>query len=124
MASHVSAHAVLVPIPSSKGYATDNLKLVQAIAKITGCEVLDVLVSNPREKQHLRRRDGFKGHALEDIQTKLKHPVTTIKEIVLIDNVRISGNTINSAMEVLPEASYLVYAQGREILPKKILKIS
>jgi len=34
-------------IPSSKGIAINNLKLVKAISAITHCEINDILISNP-----------------------------------------------------------------------------
>jgi len=120
MASFVSKNSVLVPIPSSKGIAINNLKLVKAISAITHCEINDILISNPRESQKLRRRSGVKGYKVEDIKTSLKHPLPYNKEIIMIDNIRVTGATIDSAFKVLPNASYLVYAQGDEILwPKK-----
>lgn len=116
MAAFVTDEVVLVPIPSSKGKTDINLKLAQAISDVAHCEVMDILVSNARESQRLRRKSGKRGLGKEDIQTMLKHPYTGTKHVVLIDNVRATGATIDSALAVLSAASYLVYAQAEEIL--------
>ena len=115
MAKYVPSNTVLVPIPSSQGNTSNNLKLAQEIAKITNCKVMDILTSQPRDSQKSRRRQGIPGHKTEDIKTDLTNMCDT-NNIILIDNVRTTGATIDSAKQKLPCASYLVYAQAEEIL--------
>jgi len=115
MAKLVPLNSTLVPIPNSQGDTSSNLKLAQEIAKLTNSKVIDVLASNPRDSQKERRRQGIPGLQTEDIQTTLKNTCET-DNVILIDNVRTTGATINSAMKLLPCATYLVYAQAEEIL--------
>lgn len=124
MAGFVPPNSVLVPVPSSKGTTTPNLKLCQAICNLAGCEILDSLTSVPRESQKERRKRGLPGHAEDQIETQMIKPCDTDKHIVLIDNVRTSGATINSVLRVLPCASYLVYAQAQELNWYELSKIN
>lgn len=115
MANEIPPNSTLVPIPSSQGNTQSNLKLAQEIAKLTQSKVIDILSSNPRDSQKERRRQGIPGHKTEDIQTSLTN-ICDSNNIILIDNVRTTGATINSAIQQLPCANYLVYAQAEEIL--------
>ena len=116
MSEFVPSNSILVPIPSSQGNTSNNLKLAQAISNISNCEVLDSITSLPRDSQKSRRHVGIPGHSEKEIETQLTKPCDTNKNFILIDNVRTTGATINSALRVLPCASYLVYAQAQEVL--------
>jgi hypothetical protein len=120
MAEFVPAGATLVPVPDSRGDTSANRLLAEAIAKLTKAGTADVLMSSPREAQEARRLSGRPGFRPTEIETNITDVGQTQLEgdskVVLIDSVRTTGSTIESARQILPDSKYLTYAQDEEML--------
>lgn len=52
------ANAVLIPVPSRHGYATNNLTICTALAKITGSKISDCLSGKARESLYALKKSG------------------------------------------------------------------
>lgn len=92
--------AVLVPVPSHTGEATDMLDLANAIAERTGAPVADVLKSEPRGSQFDAKKAGGALTA-EELGITMKGELPEGKLPVLIDNVVDSGNTAEACVKAL-----------------------
>ncbi len=97
---YVVKDAVLVPVPSHKGMATDTLDLARELGRITHTPVADVLKGNSRKSQYKAKKEGMplSSKQLEIVKTK-KLPENKIP--VLIDNVVNTGNTAKAAIEAV-----------------------
>lgn len=97
---YVIKDAVLVPVPSHKGMATDTLDLAKELGKITHTPVADVLKGNSRISQYAAKKEGrpLSSEQLEIIKVK---SLPKNKIPVLIDNVVNTGNTAKAAIEAV-----------------------
>jgi len=108
MAPHVPHDAVLVPIPSSRGYGGAGLLLAEHLAALTGCRVADVLRGRPRESLHALKKIGVDPTRV-DLGFHLVGSLP-LGTPVLVDNVLSSGHTAREARRVLLNALVLVHA--------------
>lgn len=103
MAAIVPKNAVLVPIPSRHGYATDTLLLATRIGRLSGNAIKDVLRGNDRTSSYEAKKTGvsvdFGFYMTEEIEGP----------IVYVDNVISSGATARAAYGV-KAGVFLVYA--------------
>jgi len=84
---------VLIPIPNSKGDTSSNRKLIQAIIPhINGASIADILTSTKRDTPSHQLRKQGKVAGKPDIFTKIEPDLGP--NLVLIDNVITTGNTI------------------------------
>lgn len=108
MAPHVPSDAVLVPIPSSRGYGGAGLLLAEHLAALTGRPVADVLRGRPRESLHALKKIGVDPTRV-DLGFHLIGPLPPGTP-VLVDNVFSSGHTALEARRAVPGALVLVHA--------------
>lgn len=98
MAPLVPANAVLIPIPSRTGKATNMLALANAIAEATGAEVKDILTGESRESLYEMKKRGAT-LALEDLGIKASETIPSDKIPIFIDNVVDTGLTAEAAVK-------------------------
>lgn len=103
------ANSILVPVPSSAGYATDTLDLANKIYLITHVPVYDVLKGNERQSRYTRKKYG-KPLTIDEMGIKKIHDLPDNKRIILLDNVVDSGTTASAAIEALGTGTLLSYA--------------
>lgn len=135
LAPMIPSNAVLIPMPGRTGRATDMLALAEAVAKLTGNEVKDILRGKERESQHNAKLAGRELTAEELAMTATEDiPVGMIP--VFIDNVVDTGATAEAAVKAVgrgvvitlastkgnykhashvKNASPIVYANGRVV---------
>lgn len=109
MAKLVPENSILVPVPSHTGNADCTLKLANAIAKITGSEVVDALKGRSRRSLYEMKKNGEKidsGY----LGFHLDKPIKPGKNVVFIDNVIATGTTANAALATVDTGSILAYA--------------
>jgi hypothetical protein len=121
MAPLVRPGDILVPVPSSRGQTAANRALAEAIqeqAQKSGVEVqvADLLVGIGYESQRERAVRGARRASADEIVQSLflrDQAVDTPGELVLVDNVRTTGATIEAARMALPRpARSLVWAKA------------
>lgn len=114
MASYVSSSNVLIPIPSSKGDTSANLKLANAIAKLTGATVIDALgIKAPRMSNRQLGIEGKTRLKAKKLGFTLRQSVNA-SNVLFIDNVSASGATIQAAQNLINGGHGLVYAKVDE----------
>lgn len=101
MAPLIPDNAVLVPAPSHGGTATDMLDLANAISKIKGCEVADVLKSTPRASQYQTKRESGRPITADKMGITQIGVLPEGKVPVVVDNVVDSGNTAEACVKAL-----------------------
>lgn len=102
MMSHlIPENAVLIPVPSHGGRATDMLQLAYVIADKTGSDVADILTSNPRQSQFEVKKQGGKAIKSEGLGIKVDGTLPDNRVPVVIDNVVDSGNTAEACIKAL-----------------------
>lgn len=101
MAPRIPANAVLVPVPSHLGYATDTLTLAKALGERTDVPVVDILKSAPRERQYDVKKTT--GHPLTagQLGIYMEGELPKGKMPFVIDNVVNSGNTAEACVKAL-----------------------
>lgn len=113
MAPLIPQNAVLVPAPSHTGDATDMLDLANAIARITGSDVADVLKSEPRESQYKSKKEKGRPITSADMGITLTGELPEGKMPVVIDNVIDSGNTAEACVKTIGKG--LVVSLGNSV---------
>ncbi|MBQ3827042.1 MAG: nucleotidyltransferase domain-containing protein, partial [Prevotella sp.] len=93
--------AVLVPAPSHDGHATDMLKLCEAISRISGHQVLDILEGDARESQREVKLSTGVPLTAKQLGIRLKGELPFGVMPVVIDNVVNSGNTAEACIQAL-----------------------
>lgn len=112
MAKHVNSGHILIPIPSSKGDTSANLELSQAISKLTGAKVIDILgMKSPRESTKILETTGKSRLKAEEMGFILKEPMDSIYNVLFVDNVAASGATIQAARNLVNGGEGLVYSK-------------
>ena len=101
MAPLIPDNAVLVPVPSHEGKATDMLQLANAIASRTGSEVADILTGTPRKSQYENKKEGGKALTSSELGITKNGNLPEGKIPVVIDNVVDSGNTAEACIKAL-----------------------
>lgn len=76
MAGKIRPGETLVPVPDAFGNTGSNRKLAEAIARITGAQLQDVLTSTPRVSQKERRARGVTSARAQDIETTVREMLT------------------------------------------------
>lgn len=109
MATRVSQGDILVPIPGRGGMASETLVLAQAIAELAGVRVVDALTGNARQSMYEAKAAGYT-LSVEDLGFKAA-ALPEGKQVLLVDNVIGTGATMLAAMQQIPNARPLVYAQ-------------
>lgn len=109
MAKLVPPNSILVPIPSHDGTANATLKLANAIASITGSQVIDALKGKSRESLYVLKKKGVKVDS-DYLGFFLGTELPNGKNVVFIDNVIATGTTANAALKTVDTGSILAYA--------------
>jgi predicted amidophosphoribosyltransferase len=102
MSGLVKENAVLIPIPSKRGYATNTLKLANLIAKKTGAEVCNILKGKNRQSFCELKRQGVRIVDSEFFGFYLTGDIPEGKRIYLVDNVTATGQTAKNAVDLIP----------------------
>ena len=117
MAKYVTRDSVLVPIPSSKGITSDNLILANAIAKLSGSSVADILTrSEAVESSSQRRRMGLRGINPDHHNMVATETLENATDVVFIDNVTTTGSTGIASIVALGKGRVLAYAKADEVI--------
>lgn len=101
MASIIPKDAVLIPAPSHTGRATYMLDVANAIAKITGCDVADVLRGTKRAMQYEQKKQTGKAITSAEMGVTVDGELPAGKVPVVLDNVVATGNTAEACVQAL-----------------------
>jgi len=107
MAENIPSTAILVPVPSSAGVATETKLLAKEIARIRGNKVEDVLSGDNRKSWYRMKKEG----ATEQPDFNIKSKRKINGDVILIDTVEDTGGTIRQSRQAIPGADYRVYAK-------------
>lgn len=110
MAPLVSTGNVLVPMPSHHGTATNTLLLANALAKLSGATVANLLQGQARPSQYSMKKTG-KGLAGKEF---LIDPVQLCSEHIVIDDVVGTGATARAVINATGARRFLAYAGDEE----------
>jgi hypothetical protein len=113
MAQHVPADAVLIPMPSRKGYGGAGLLLAQHLAEVTGRPVVDALRGASRPSLYAVKKRGGDPSSI-DLGLYLAAPLPPGTPVI-VDNIVGTGHTARSALRAVPGAVVLVHAVDRGI---------
>lgn len=111
MARRVSEGDTLVPVPNHNGQAVTTLALSQAIAEKSGATVVDVLKGKNRVSSYATKARGIPV-SQEDLTLWLVGDAPAGR-VFLVDNIIATGATMRAALDHIPYASPLVFAQDR-----------
>ena len=94
---------VLVPVPSSKGDTTLNLRLAEAVAARIGATVVDALHGPERQSSRDRKKAGLPGLRAQQMPMTLRaqRQVDLAGSVYLVDNVLDTGETLRAAQRAL-----------------------
>ena len=109
MAAKVPENAVLIPMPSRSGKATNMKDLAEAISKISGAPVADVLTGKKRKSLYEAKKKGETISA-DDLKMQLTGELPKGKIPIIIDNVLATGATFKAAKEAIPNAKIIVHS--------------
>lgn len=110
MADMVPGNAVLVPMPSHLGYATDTLKLCEVIGRITGAPIYNILKGVERKKLYDLKKAGLTvNHYNLGFHTTSDLPKD--RTVVVVDNVIDTGATARAAAAAIGDCVILAYAK-------------
>ena len=108
MAELVHPNSLLIPMPSSNGTPTYTLALAERISEITNNPVMDVLRGSSHEKMYdLKYKDT--SLSSEDFGMYLTSPLPSGTPVI-IDNIMDTGDTVDAALSVIPDAMILVHS--------------
>ena len=109
MAVKVPSNAVLVPMPSKTGKATNMKILAEAISKISMAPVADVLTGKNRKSLYEAKKKG-ESISADDLKMELSGKLPKGKIPIIIDNVLATGTTFRAAKDVIPNAKIIVHS--------------
>ena len=113
---------ILIPIPSRTGKATTSLALANRIAELAGKgKVADVLTGKERESLYNIKKEGKELPKASELEFVLKNQevLNGNNRVVFVDNVMGTGTTLEAAVELIPNATALVYAKDNSTLSDK-----
>ena len=122
MAKLVKDGDILIPIPSRTGKATTSLALANRIAELAGKgKVADVLTGKERESLYNIKKEGKELPKASELEFVLKNQdvLNGNNRVVFVDNVMGTGTTLEAAVELIPNATALVYAKDNSTLSDK-----
>lgn len=107
MAKLVRPGDTLVPIPSRTGVATTAKLLAEAISKITGAPVADILKGASRKSMYEMKKGGtIPGEEFLGLHIEGEPPENT----VFVDNVVATGTTARAALRLVPGSRLIALA--------------
>lgn len=109
MERYIPENAVLVPMPSHKGFATYTLELAQRIAELKNAEICDTLKGSPRKSLYQLKKEGRNPHKTR-FGFYLTEGIPSGKKIIIIDNVVATGATATAAATAVGECVVLALA--------------
>lgn len=118
MAKLVPPNSILVPVPSHNGSAECTLKLANAIARVTGSEVVDALKGKSRRSLYEMKKNGEKINS-DYLGFYLDKPIKSGKNVIFVDNVIATGTTANAALATVDTGSVIAYAFDSSSFRKK-----
>lgn len=119
MVKNIPDNAILVPMPSSCGYATYTKDLADAIRNINpSLDVLDVLKCNEREKLYDLKKKGFEADK-DYFNFYLSGSLPNDRPVYFVDNTLSTGTTYLHAKEAVPGAKLAVHSINEEVSIKK-----
>jgi adenine/guanine phosphoribosyltransferase-like PRPP-binding protein len=114
MSAFVPDDAVLVPMPSHHGFATQTYKLALAISQHTGTPVADVIRGKLRHTLYETKKNGAKPH-FHDLQMYLTSSIPSGRYVVVIDNCIDTGASAMAAASLFKKCTVLAYAMTHKI---------
>lgn len=115
LAPMVPRHGVLVPVPGSRGSTRENLKLAEAISRLSGARVVDGLEREASESQHARRRAGKSPLTPDAMRVRWGGGIPR-SPVFLVDNVLTTGATAEAARRAIGgDVVALVWADASRI---------
>ena len=109
MVKNIPDNAVLVPMPSSVGYATYTKEMCEEIKKLNPTlDVSDVLKCNERQKLYELKKEG-KEAGKDFFNFHVNGTLPKDRPVYMVDNVLATGSTYVNAKEVIPDAKLAVY---------------
>ena len=112
LAPMIPSNAVLIPMPGRTGRATDMLTLAEAISKLTGNEVKDILRGKERESQRNAKLSG-QGLTAGELAMTATEEVPVGMVPVFIDNVVDTGATAEAAVKAVGRGVVIVLASTK-----------
>ena len=110
LALHVTNDDVLTPVPNRHGEPGVIGLLCDRVAGLTGCKIWDGVRGRQRASHYETKKNG---HSLKEDQLAFRLtdavPIVTGKHFV-VDAIKDTGLTINTAKMLLPNAEPLVFA--------------
>lgn len=99
--------SILIPAPQHEGFAIYTKEIAERVANETGCQVLDIIKSNPRptlyQMKLINKRMGL------GFYTNQKYDLRK-RNVYLVDNVFATGKTFNECRKLIgKELKPLVY---------------
>lgn len=109
MVKNIPDNAIIVPMPSSPGYATYTKDMCDEIKKLNpSLDVKDVLKCNSRDQLYELKQKGFEADS-KYFNFHLDGSLPKDRPVYLVDNVLATGTTFKHAQEVVPNANLAVY---------------
>lgn len=109
MAKLVRPGDTLVPIPSRTGVATTAKLLAEAISKVTGAPVADILKGASRKSMYEMKKGGtIPGEEFLGLRLEGEPPENT----VFVDNVVATGTTARAALRLVPGSRLIALANA------------
>ena len=109
MARLVPPNSILVPVPSHNGVAECTLKLANAIAEITGSDVIDALKGKSRRSLYDMKKNGERIDS-DYLGFYLDRKLPEGKNVIFVDNVIATGTTANAALATVDTGSVIAYS--------------
>ncbi len=117
MERYIPDNAVLIPMPSHKGFATYTLELAKRIGELTQTEVCDTLKGSPRKSLYQLKKEGRNPRKAK-FGFYLTASIPSGKQIIIIDNVVATGTTAAAAATAVGDC--VVFALADDGRAKKI----
>lgn len=120
MVAKIPDDAILIPMPSSCGYATYTKDICEEMKKQNpSLSVMDVLKCNEREKLFELKKLGYEANSAY-FNFHLSGSIPKGKKVFFVDNVLSTGSTYVHAKEAVPQAKLVVYGINEETSIKKV----